>query len=196
MRYGRRVERNPAPFPIGGQQVRNSAAIHARLLAISKRVLRRLQHHLGRVDVPSEKRRAGQLSGASFSGGGHGLLAQNPRSWLNASALCANWPERRSTTFFQSKGELPPRPHGLRYGRVRVAVMGIPMTSPATTSSTRRLRCLPAAVSFEATGIVFPKPCAPSDMIGMPCPTRKSRTARARFSDSTWLKSSVPTLSV
>src|SRR5262249_7835707 len=86
MRYGRRVERNPAPFPIGGQQVRNSAAIHARLLAISKRLLRRLQHHVGRVDVPSERRRSGQLSGASFSGGGHGLLVQNPRSWLNASA--------------------------------------------------------------------------------------------------------------
>lgn len=28
---------------------------------------------------------------------------QNPRPWLNASALCANWPERRSTTFFSQK---------------------------------------------------------------------------------------------
>jgi hypothetical protein len=80
MRYRRRVEWNPAPFPIGGQQVRNSAEIHARRLAISKRLLRRLQHHVGRVDVPSEKRRAGQPSGPSFSRGGHGLLVQNPRS--------------------------------------------------------------------------------------------------------------------
>jgi len=42
---------------------------------------------------------------------------------------------------------------------------------PETTSSTRRFCCRPSAVSFEATGWFFPKPCAVMDAEGMPsCP--------------------------
>jgi hypothetical protein len=47
-----------------------------------------------------------------------------------------------------------------------------PMISPETTSSTRRFRWRPAAVSFEATGMVFPKPFAVTEVAGIPCSTR------------------------
>ena len=36
----------------------------------------------------------------------------------------------------------------------------VPMSSPETMSSTRRLRCRPAAVSFVATGCDLPNPLA------------------------------------
>src|SRR6266849_3748899 len=44
-----------------------------------------------------------------------------------------------------------------------------PITSPDTTSSTRRFRWRPAAVSFESTGCVFPNPLAEREFIAIPC---------------------------
>jgi len=41
---------------------------------------------------------------------------------------------------------------------LKVELMGFPMMSPDTIISTRRLSCRPAALSFEATGCVFPSP--------------------------------------
>ena len=60
----------------------------------------------------------------------------------------------------------------------------LPMASPFTTSSTRRLRWRPSPVSFEATGCVLPKPRAVMDEAGTPCSARKSRTESARRSES------------
>ena len=41
-----------------------------------------------------------------------------------------------------------------------IAVVAFPISSPETTSSTRRFCWRPAAVSFVVTGFVFPKPAA------------------------------------
>ena len=76
------------------------------------------------------------------------------------------------------------RPSGGCYWFCRDERIGIPITSPATIISTRRLRCRPAAVSLEATGVVFPKPRALTAFIAIPCCTRKSLTVAARFSES------------
>src|SRR5712691_105138 len=59
-----------------------------------------------------------------------------------------------------------------------------PMASPLTTSSTRRLRWRPSAVSLEATGCVLPKPWAVMEDGDTPCSARKSRTESARRSES------------
>src|SRR5437016_5080223 len=72
----------------------------------------------------------------------------------------------------------------------------LPMASPLTTSSTRRLRWRPSEVSLDATGCVLPKPRAEIADSETPCSARKSRTLSARRSESCWLKSSEPTLSV
>jgi len=47
---------------------------------------------------------------------------------------------------------------------------------PLTTSSTRRLRWRPSAVSLEATGWVLPKPRAVMEDADTPCSARNSRT--------------------
>src|SRR5580704_17308088 len=52
----------------------------------------------------------------------------------------------------------------------------VPMAAPFTTSSTRRLRWRPSAVSLEATGWVLPKPWAVMEEAETPCSARKSRT--------------------
>jgi hypothetical protein len=44
--------------------------------------------------------------------------------------------------------------------------------APATTISTRRFNCLPAAVSFVATGLSLPNPCAEIVSCCTPCATR------------------------
>jgi len=72
----------------------------------------------------------------------------------------------------------------------------LPMASPLTTSSTRRLRWRPSLVSLDATGCVLPYPRAEMADGETPCSARKSRTLSARRSESCWLKSSEPTLSV
>src|SRR5260370_31134308 len=64
------------------------------------------------------------------------------------------------------------------------AVAVLPMASPLTTSSTRRLRWRPSAVSLEATGCVLPKPWAVIEDGDTPCAARKSRTESARRSES------------
>ena len=43
----------------------------------------------------------------------------------------------------------------------------VPITSPETTSSTRRFCWRPSAVSFDATGCVLPNPCDVMDAAGM-----------------------------
>src|ERR1035437_9337526 len=43
----------------------------------------------------------------------------------------------------------------------------VPITSPETTSSTRRFCWRPSAVSFDATGCVLPNPCDVIDAAGM-----------------------------
>src|SRR5687767_4874432 len=78
----------------------------------------------------------------------------------------------------------------LSYGRF------IPIAPPYTINSTLRFCCFPAAVSLLATGVVLPKPFAVTLAAATPCETRKSRTAFARCSESVWLYSSPPTLSV
>src|SRR5215467_15308296 len=55
-----------------------------------------------------------------------------------------------------------------------------PMASPLTTSSRRRLRGRPSAVSFDATGCVLPKPRAVMEEPETPFCARKSRTESAR----------------
>ena len=46
----------------------------------------------------------------------------------------------------------------------------LPMSSPETMSSTRRLRCRPAAVSFVATGCDLPNPLAEGEFVPeIPC---------------------------
>src|SRR5260370_32194205 len=64
------------------------------------------------------------------------------------------------------------------------AVAVLPMASPLTTSSTRRLRWRPSAVSLEAAGCVLPKPWAGVEDGDTPCAARKSRTESARRSES------------
>ena len=78
----------------------------------------------------------------------------------------------------------------------RISDSFVPITSPETTSSTRRFCCRPAAVSFVATGVVSPKPFAVRISGLSPCVIRYSRTDSARCSDSRWLYASLPTLSV
>lgn len=51
-------------------------------------------------------------------------------------------------------------------------LIGVPITSPETTSSTRRLRWRPAAVPLLATDIVLPKPLAVTLSALRPCWTR------------------------
>src|SRR5713101_8308755 len=64
------------------------------------------------------------------------------------------------------------------------AMAVLPMAAPLTTSSTRRLRWRPSAVSLVATGCVLPKPRAVMEEAGTPCSARKSRTESARRSES------------
>jgi unsaturated chondroitin disaccharide hydrolase len=78
----------------------------------------------------------------------------------------------------------------------RMSLSLVPITSPDTTSSTRRFCCRPAAVSLPTAGIVSPNPFAVTDVEGTPCETRYSRTESARCSESRWLYASPPTLSV
>ena len=63
----------------------------------------------------------------------------------------------------------------LQFGFYRPPVVTfavLPMASPDTTSSTLRFSCRPLALSFEATGMVFPKPLALTDPAVTPCCTR------------------------
>src|SRR5258708_1364694 len=53
------------------------------------------------------------------------------------------------------------------------------MASPLTTSSTRRLRWRPSAVSLEATGCILPKPRAGMEGAGTPCSAGKWRAGLA-----------------
>lgn len=53
-----------------------------------------------------------------------------------------------------------------------VALTGLPMASPDTTSSTLRFSCRPAELSFEATGEVLPKPVELTEFATTPCCTR------------------------
>src|SRR5882672_3491502 len=50
----------------------------------------------------------------------------------------------------------------------------VPMSAPLTTSSTRRLSCLPWEVSLDATGSILPKPTAVTEPAATPCWTRNS----------------------
>src|SRR5260370_40632683 len=84
------------------------------------------------------------------------------------------------------------RPEGRRYenreGYYRdagaaEATAVLPMASPLTTSSTRRLRWRPSGVSLEATGCVLPKPWAVMEDGATPCSAGKSRTESARRSE-------------
>src|SRR5579864_5219581 len=53
-----------------------------------------------------------------------------------------------------------------------VALTGLPMASPDTRSSTLRFCCRPAELSLEATGRVFPKPFALTELVVTPCCTK------------------------
>src|SRR5439155_4845027 len=78
-----------------------------------------------------------------------------------------------------------PFPLASYYGfSLDVGPSGVPIMSPETTISTRRLSCRPAGVSLEATGWLSPKPRAVIDDGVTPCWIRKSRTALARSSDN------------
>src|SRR5467141_238909 len=59
-----------------------------------------------------------------------------------------------------------------------------PIASPLTTSSTRRLRWRPSAVSLEDTGCVLPNPRADIALVATPSSARKSRTESERRSES------------
>lgn len=71
----------------------DSAPIRPCRLAVGHRLLRCLQHHLGRADVPPESRRRRQESGPALLGSGDGLL-----SWQ----LLAPQPFRRQRQFRSS----------------------------------------------------------------------------------------------
>jgi hypothetical protein len=60
----------------------------------------------------------------------------------------------------------------LLYCKLPVVVIGLPIASPDTTSSTLRFCCRPAALSFVATGKVLPKPFALTEFVATPCCTR------------------------
>ena len=53
-----------------------------------------------------------------------------------------------------------------------VALAGLPIASPDTTSSTLRFCCRPAALSFVATAKLLPKPLAVTELVATPCCTR------------------------
>lgn len=53
-----------------------------------------------------------------------------------------------------------------------VALTGMPMASPETTSSTLRFCWRPAGLSLEVTGKVLPKPDALTEFAATPCSTR------------------------
>ena len=74
--------------------------------------------------------------------------------------------------------------------------IAVPVTSPETISSTRRFFCLPDAVSFGATGMEKPRPTLVIEASGMPSIIRYCLTESDRYSESFWLISSEPTLSV
>jgi len=71
----------------------------------------------------------------------------------------------------RSRGMMP-TPYDPSRSRYLCAIgvpISVPITSPEITSSTRRFCCRPAAVSFEATGCVFPKPLVVTEVCGIPC---------------------------
>src|SRR5258708_33288554 len=67
------------------------------------------------------------------------------------------------------------------------AVAVLPMASPLTTSSTRRLRWRPSAGSVGATGCGLPKPGGVVGDGDTPFAARETRTGEARRSASCWV---------
>src|SRR6202041_1505660 len=86
---------------------------------------------------------------------------------LRSSASCTQ-PES-----FESPSGLSQTARTLRflafYKLPVVTCVGLPMASPDTTSSTLRFSCRPLALSFDATGMVFPNPLALTDPAVTPC---------------------------
>src|SRR5437773_12008822 len=82
---------------------------------------------------------------------------------------------------YQRRGESGAKCYGCDGAAEATAVL--PMASPLTTSSTRRLRWRPSAVSLVATGWFLPKPRAVMEEPATPCSARKSRTESARRSE-------------
>jgi len=65
--------------------------------------------------------------------------------------------------------ERPQRFHVRVYCKLPVvALTGLPIASPDTTSSTLRFSCRPAGLSFEATGRVLPKPFEVTEFVATP----------------------------
>src|SRR5262245_14577082 len=71
-----RVEQHAHRLPNGGDRVGNAAAFYPRWLARGERLLRIMQHDVGRVDVPVEGGRRGEDAGPSVLGWRDGLLSQ------------------------------------------------------------------------------------------------------------------------
>src|SRR6201997_894205 len=113
-----------------------------------------------------------------------------------------NAPQKAADTKPRGRGE-PPAPtkefpflrqpergryggRSIQFAELASAATGLvlPMASPLTTSSTRRLRWRPSAVSLEATGWVLPKPRAVMVLPATPSSARKSRTESERRSES------------
>ena len=60
----------------------------------------------------------------------------------------------------------------LNYLTTETLPISVPITSPETTSSTRRFSWRPLALSLEATGWVSPNPLVVTEPDAIPCPVR------------------------